>query len=140
LRNTLAALHRRLALRLTERLEGGRQRLASLAERRVFRKPLERLRELEQQLDGWSERLQRAMRQGLDRASQRVASAAARLEGLSPLNVLGRGYSLTWFAADQVLIRSAQGLPVGTRIVTRLRDGRLVSRVEEVQPEGPGHE
>jgi exodeoxyribonuclease VII large subunit len=140
LRKTLAAIRQRLTLRVTERTAAARQRLHALAERRVFRKPLQRVRELEQQLDEWSERAHRAMRACLDRAYRRVASETARLDSLSPLNVLKRGYSLTWIEADRTLVRSAQDVPVGTRVVTRLGQGMLVSRVEETLSGDSRHE
>ena len=42
-----------------------RRRLADLAERRCFRLPLERVRDLEQRLDDWGERLAARLRQRL---------------------------------------------------------------------------
>jgi exodeoxyribonuclease VII large subunit len=56
---------------------------------------------------------------------------AARLESLSPLNVLARGYSLTSKEDAQEMLRHADQVQPGDRIVTRLAAGRIVSRVEE---------
>ena len=55
-----------------------------------------------------------------------------RLESLSPLAVLRRGYSLTQHAADGRIVRDASELAVGQSIVTRLAAGRAVSRVESI--------
>ncbi|MBX9579075.1 MAG: exodeoxyribonuclease VII large subunit, partial [Gemmataceae bacterium] len=73
-------------------------------------------------------RLHRAARQRLDRAADRLAALAARLDTLSPLNVLARGYSLTR-TADGRLVRAATDVAPGDRIVTRLAAGEVVSRV-----------
>jgi exonuclease VII large subunit len=49
------------------------------------------------------------------------------------LNVLARGYSLTRVEADQTVVRSPKQVRPGDRIVTLLRDGTIVSRVEELR-------
>src|SRR5262249_45837322 len=58
----------RLAELMDARIERCRQRLSDLGRRRVFRLPLERVRETERRLDDWGERLGRAVRQRFDRA------------------------------------------------------------------------
>jgi exodeoxyribonuclease VII large subunit len=130
----LTEMNGRLRDGLFRRLDLARRRLEELAQRRVFRLPLERVRAAEQRLDGWSERLQRAMRRRLVHARERADGYAARLETLSPLNVLARGYSLTRRAADQVVVRRADQVQPGDRLVTRVHTGRITSRVEDVSP------
>lgn len=126
----LAGLEARLRAFLNRRVELARSRLDALAGRRCFRLPLDRIREAERGLDDWTERLQRAARQRLGQARQQVEAHAARLESLSPLNVLARGYSLTRKEADQALLTDPQQVQPGDRIVTRLHRGQVVSRVE----------
>src|SRR5207249_3123466 len=98
-------LEERLRSSLLQRLETARRRLVDLEQRRCFRLPLERIRELERRVDESSERLQRSTRQRLLQLQDRLQGQAARLEGLSPLNVLGRGYSLTRKEVDQLVVR-----------------------------------
>jgi exodeoxyribonuclease VII large subunit len=117
---------------LDRRLDLARERLSDLAERRAFRMPLERIRDLERRLDDWGERLPRAAKQRLDRARERALAQAARLEALSPLNVLRRGYSLTRTELDQTVVRSPDQVRPGDRLVTVVEHGRIVSRVEEL--------
>src|SRR5262249_20183289 len=85
----------RLYAGMQRQCELGRRRLGDLAKRRALRQPLQRLRDAERRLDDWSDRLQRAVRLRLLRSNQATESVAGRLESLSPLNVLARGYSLT---------------------------------------------
>lgn len=137
-RETLRAAETRLEDLVAGRLALARKRLDDLAGRRVFRLPLERVREQERRLDDWSERLQRVMRQRLARERERLAAVAGRLETLSPLNVLGRGYTLTRTESDLAVIRTTEQVRPGDRIVTLLQHGRLVSRVEELRAgDGP---
>jgi exodeoxyribonuclease VII large subunit len=120
----------RLRDAMLQRVEIGRQRVDQLADRPALRKPLDRVRELEQRLDDVSARLRRAADAGVVRQSERLAAVADRLDGLSPLNVLKRGYSLTRAGDSEHLIRSAAEVRPGDRIVTRLADGEIASRVE----------
>jgi exodeoxyribonuclease VII large subunit len=130
----LGATETRLRELIAGRLQGARQRLQDLAGRRAFRLPVERVRDLERRLDEWAGRLERAARQRLRQARSAAEAAAGRLETLSPLKVLARGYSLTRTEAGQV-IRDATQVRAGERVVTLLHHGRIASRVETVSPE-----
>ena len=70
------------------------------------------------------------MRQRQETAGRRLESLAAQLDNLSPLKVLSRGYSLTLREADQAVVRSTSQVRPGDRLVSRVGDGRIVSRVE----------
>ncbi|HKB03108.1 MAG TPA: exodeoxyribonuclease VII large subunit [Gemmataceae bacterium] len=131
----LGELAGRLQERALGRLRTARQRLEALADRRAFRTPFDRVRDLEKRIDDLDGRLHRAAGTPLERARNRVAALAGRLESLSPLNVLARGYSLTRTADGQV-VRDARSVQVADELVTRLAAGEVVSCVVEVRP-GP---
>jgi exodeoxyribonuclease VII large subunit len=132
----LAGVEGRLRALLRQSLEAARARLAELASRPCLRRPLERVRDCERRLDEWGERLCRAVLRRLEQARQRLEAGAGRLETLSPLNVLRRGYTLTRRVEDRSVVRSAAQVRPGDWVVTHLADGRLLSRVETVTPEG----
>jgi exodeoxyribonuclease VII large subunit len=112
------------------RINALKHRLAGLSQSRVLRQPLEAVREREQRLDDWHERLRRAMNQRLERHRHALAARAAQLDSLSPLNVLARGYSLT--RIDGKLLHSVQSVVVGDALEIILADGRLQAAVEQV--------
>jgi exodeoxyribonuclease VII large subunit len=120
-----------LATLLRRHLQTARQRLGELARRRVFAQPLERIRERERRLEDLEARLHRAARRRVTQDRQKIEAWTARIDTLSPLNVLARGYSLTRRESDQVLVRNSEEVTVGERVVIRLARGELVSRVEE---------
>lgn len=120
----------RLRSLVQQRLQRARQRLLDLARQRCLRLPLERVRDEERRLDEVAGRLTRALRQRLVLARQRVEAGAARLETLSPLNVLARGYSLTRKEADGSVVRGPEQVRPGDRLVTTVQNGRILSRVE----------
>ena len=130
----LRQYQRRLLAALRSRAATARSRLDALAGHQVFRRPYGRVHDLARRLDELETRSARAIR-GHGRAARgRIDAAAAQLESLSPLAVLGRGYSLTQHTSDGRLIRDAAELSVGQQITTRLARGRAVSRVEQVAP------
>jgi len=56
-----------------------------------------------------------------------------KLEALSPLSVLKRGYSITERAGDRTVIKDAGSLAKKDLIRTLLAEGEIVSRVEEIR-------
>jgi exodeoxyribonuclease VII large subunit len=123
----------RIRERMARRIEIARQRVDAVAERRAFRSPLDQIRDRERRLDELDARLRRAGRVPLDSAKGQLAGLAGRLESLSPLNVLSRGYSLTRTLDGRVIHDVAEVRP-GDVVTTRLAAGEFTSRVEEVRP------
>jgi exodeoxyribonuclease VII large subunit len=75
------------------------------------------------------ERLLELLRSRLERERNAVAGSVGRLETLSPLAVLSRGYALVWDAARGRLVRSAGEVQPGDRLRVRVSDGDLHARV-----------
>jgi exodeoxyribonuclease VII large subunit len=123
----------RLYEAVEHRLALARQRVEQLAARPALRRPLQRVRDLEQRLDETGGRLHRAAGHRAVQAGEKLAALAARLESLSPLNVLTRGYSLT-HTTDGKLVRAATDVKPGEGLVTRVARGEIVSRVETTRP------
>jgi exodeoxyribonuclease VII large subunit len=84
---------------------------------------------VEARLDRTGDRVQVAMTQRLNAPRSRVERIAAQLEALSPLRVLGRGYSVARDAGGSVVRRSNQ-LPAGARFTLRVSDGEIGARSE----------
>jgi exodeoxyribonuclease VII large subunit len=131
----LENLRQRLPRRLQELCRTARQRLDSMAKRRVFTHPLEHFRALAQTLDTLADRADRALQQVVKEKRLQVESLAAQLTLLNPLQVLARGYSLTQDQATGRCLTDAATVQPGQTIVTQLHRGRLRSRVEQIEPE-----
>jgi exodeoxyribonuclease VII large subunit len=129
----LRARQHRLQDLLTGRYHAFKQRLQGLAQRRVFRFPLERLHDRERRLDDWDMALQKRMQARVQFARQRLDAAAARLESLSPLNVLARGYSLTQTTPGKKVVRSIEQVAIGDKVEIMLADGQLQAKVQAKQ-------
>jgi exodeoxyribonuclease VII large subunit len=134
LREQLAACSRRMKSSLVAQLTSARRHLELLAHRRVLTHPLDRLHDRARTLDDLSNRIEQAIRRQARRSRETLIASAARLESLSPLRVLSRGYSVTQ-RLDGRVIRDASELTTGEQISTRLAQGEVISRVETIKPE-----
>jgi exodeoxyribonuclease VII large subunit len=124
----LDELRLRLETLAERRLRAAAQRHASLAERLRQRELTERvagmqrrLQNLEQSLRVWAPGMLAARRSRWSRAS-------SRLEVLSPLAVLSRGYALV-YSADGTLLRTAAETSAGQTIRARLGRGAVEAEV-----------
>jgi exodeoxyribonuclease VII large subunit len=66
---------------------------------------------------------------------RRIAAIAAQLTHLSPLAILGRGYSILMRARDGTILRSALDAEVDEELVARLAQGELDCTVKRVVPD-----
>jgi len=122
----------RLLSALRSRATGSRSRLDALARHHVFRRPHQLVHDLSRRLDELEDRSFRAVRNRMSLSRQRIEAIASQLESLSPLAVLGRGYSLTQRTSDNRIVRSASEVFIGEQITTRLAKGQTISRVERI--------
>jgi len=116
----------RRAMRATMRHVGHRVELATRDLR--AQNPVVRTRHDRRRLDDLAGRLDRALVRSLDRRRHRLVGVAGRLDSLSPLAVLGRGYSLTLGASGEI-VRSARQVAVGDEVGVMLHEGSLAARV-----------
>jgi exodeoxyribonuclease VII large subunit len=129
----LDLIRQRLVSSLRQQTQRARLRLDSLAGRRCFARPLERIQEMSHRLDDLEARLKRGVKQSVQSARQQLQALASSLNALSPLAVLDRGYSLTKRVSDGELIRDASTVAIGDRISTLLATGSLISEVTAIE-------
>ncbi len=77
----------------------------------------------------------RAVARAVPPRRARAVAARQRLDALSPLAVVGRGYAIVE-GADGRVRASAAGLAAGERARLRMRDGRVAITVDEVKQDG----
>lgn len=133
----IQGFQKRLAGCLRHRIHAVRVRCETMASNRVFRRPWDRLHTIAQKVDEYEARLKRALGFRVDQVGQKIRLLAAQIESLSPLAVLGRGYSLTWRTADRRLVRDAAQLQPGDELLTRFARGEAASRVESIRNPPP---
>ena len=141
-----AGFQGRIAVRgrhVSELASGLRQRISQGFARRARRHellrrsldqfdPRHRLAAVRTRLVSRDGQLAAAARRRLSRAQTRFGALAARIEGLSPLAVLGRGYSVTWDASRTRIIRDASTLNAGDDVSVTLEHGAFEATVTRV--------
>ena len=80
-------------------------------------------------MNGTADRMQAAIGRRIAAPRARLDTLGSQLDALSPLRVLGRGYSIARLA-DGRLARVAADLPRGTRFSLRVSDGDVAARAE----------
>jgi exodeoxyribonuclease VII large subunit len=126
--------HVRLETALRRYVERASDRHARIHEALRAASPAARLR-------GWRERqaagarsLFAASRRGLERARSRLETQAARLDALSPLAVLARGYAIARHAGTGAIVRRVGEVAAGDPLRVRVADGEVVANVIGSEP------
>lgn len=124
----------RLAVALPRRIAKNRASLVFL-DRRLFElDPRRKLAERRMRLFALEGRLRPAMHRLVQTQGSELAELAAKLDALSPLAVLTRGYAIA-LDADGRAVRRARDVKVGDALTLRLGDGRVRARAEAIEDE-----
>ncbi len=91
--------------------------------------PRHRLGAIRTRLVSRDAQLAAAARRRITLSQGRFGGLAARLEGLSPLAVLGRGYAVTWNAEQTRIIRDSATLRPGDQVRVTLQRGAFAATV-----------
>ncbi|MGB1700458.1 MAG: exodeoxyribonuclease VII large subunit, partial [Nannocystaceae bacterium] len=118
-----AAMERGLA-GVVATVEARRARARTLERRLAATHPSRRIREDRTRLIALEARLVRVMREACQRRRLRMTSAMAKLDAMSPLGVLARGYALVTGPDGEVVRREGQ-VVAGARLGIRLAEGTL---------------
>ncbi|MCC2671309.1 MAG: Exodeoxyribonuclease large subunit [Armatimonadetes bacterium] len=124
---------RRARAALATRVEYSRLRWDGVRRRAPLARPVELIERQRQRLDDLQARLDRAREVSLQRWQHRLALAAGKLQGLSPLSTLARGYTLATRLPEDTPLTSVGQVKAGDEVRMRLVDGSIDVRVESVR-------
>lgn len=131
IRSSLRQLQLRLEQAEGRKLTQLRQRLDALAQKPVMKRPEAYLQQQELQLEMLRQRLEHAGTGVVQKNALRFQRAAAKLDALSPLKVLGRGYAMV--TREDAVVRSVTQLQPGDPVAVALSDGTVQCTVDAVQ-------
>jgi exodeoxyribonuclease VII large subunit len=133
-------LDRRLRHACALRLDRNRQRLRELEMRLERREPRQRIAYLQKHLQALQQRMSALIAHYLERRAGKLRSLGWRLDTVNPLATLARGYAIALRARDHTVLRSYRDIRPGEAMQILLAEGRIVSRVERVEPPPPGRD
>ncbi len=131
LQASLAGYEGRLRLSLQKQLSAYKSRLLAVQNRQFFAYPGRLLEPIELRLAQAEHRLQHAYFQLLRDKRHTLSKMAASLDALSPLRVLGRGYSIAEKGTQ--VVRSVLDISVGDKIRLRFIDGLADCEINQVK-------
>lgn len=132
LMDSLEKINARLAQALYNKIVLAKSRLLRIRDCFSFKRPFDKILRLQQELDEIAQRLITVSKHKVELDRERLIGLASRLDNVSPLRVLNRGYSIITNAEDDTLIKSTKGLNIGKRIKVRFFQGSIISSVIEI--------
>ena len=130
LRQNLDSLSDAMTVAISRRLNATREKLDSLANRPVLRSPLASCESRRKALELLEARLFSAQNRNVAKNRQRFVAQVSKLDAMSPLKVLTRGYAVASDEAGRI-IRSAGEVQPGDPITVRVSDGIIRANVTE---------
>ncbi len=127
----IAALKRSLVQNMTRILQISEHRLKALAQHPFLKSPRRMYEEFTRRLDEAASELERAFKAKLDILENRLALQSGRLDALSPLKVLARGYAVARKWPNLQVIRSEKDVQTKDVILLRLSLGEIFCEVKE---------
>ena len=128
LRQSLDAMSAAMAVTLSRQLKAASQHLSVLSQSPALRSPTGYIEQREKNLELLRSRLTSAETQTIAASSQRCVALAAKLDAMSPLKVLSRGYAMAQDDSGNV-VRSAGEVSIGDTIHLRFKDGIISASV-----------
>lgn len=134
LRQNLDAMSDTMTGTLSRQLKAARQHWQILSQSPVLRDPTGYLSQQRKNLELLANRMITAQNKQVSQHNQRYIAAVSKLDAMSPLKVLTRGYSMAQKENGEI-IRSVHQTEQGEQISVRLSDGKLIARILEREEE-----
>lgn len=133
LENRLTGLELRLRNSMQKKVSMERLGLRRLRESIAFKQPLNRVYQERMRLDVQGRYLQKAQEACSEAFTNKLSMLVSRLDTLSPLSSLARGYSIVKTKSDNTLVKSVIGLKRGDRLEINVQDGSIDCVVEDAR-------
>ena len=134
LRQSLDQMTSAIAGNLSRQLKVARQHLNALACASVLQDPGAYIAQQRKNMEFLKNRLAAAQNQSVAQKQQRYIAAVSKLDAMSPLKVLTRGYSVTQTESGEI-VRSAGQVKAGDRVRIRVSDGSMTAEILDQQEE-----
>lgn len=130
---TVEGLLKDLRVSLDNSVSMFESRMEDLLQSPAFKYPLEAIERHEERLDDLIRTCGKYFSHTVNIKAEKFNTVIGRLEALSPLAILRRGYSITLRPPGGKMVRDAKDIKRGDMIETRLYKGRLISEVREIK-------
>ncbi len=132
LRQNLDGMSAAMATAMNRQIKAARQHLDVLSQSPALKSPEGYFDQRRKSLQLLYNRLLTVQNQQIGNEKQRFIAQAAKLDALSPLKVLSRGYAMAQ-KEDQTIVRSISNVDIGDTIEVTLADGEISAVVQQVK-------
>ena len=132
LRQLLDGYSGAMATSLHRQIKAGRQHLKALADSAALRSPTGYLEQRRQIVLLLKNRLISAQTQSVERKKRRFVEQTAKLDAMSPLKVLTRGYAMAQ-SKDGSVLRSVSQVEIADPITVTFGDGSVSAMVTDIK-------
>ncbi len=114
-------------------LKRKREKSLHLGERFYLRNPIRKVKDLKLIISETGKRLGQTLSHSIEIRRHRVEAVLGKLESLSPLSILQRGYSITRKLPSLEILRDVVHVEQGDKVVVKLQRGTLLCEVEKTE-------
>lgn len=129
--NEIDTLYMRLTNSFLRKINNLKDRLGRLKDSYVLRQPVNLVLQMGQRLDDLTHSLALGLDHLIKLNKEEFNAVTGKLEALSPLAVLSRGYSITFKLPDGKNVKDIKAIKPGDKVETRLNKGKFISIVEK---------
>jgi exodeoxyribonuclease VII large subunit len=129
----LDEIYSRLLRLIDVTLSQGKRRLSTEGRGLLLHSPLNIMTSMRQRVDFQKRSLGQGINRRLREKQMGLALLEKRIEDLSPLSILKRGYSITRKLPGKTLLKAAAGAQKGDQVQVLLAEGELECQVEKVR-------
>jgi exodeoxyribonuclease VII large subunit len=126
----------RLNFNMKHSLQANAQLLSALYEKLSLLNPFTKILDYIKNLDDLTKRAEIALKNFIRIKTKEFQNIIEKLETLSPLNILSRGYSITFKMPEEKVVKDIRSLSKDDIIRTRVHRGEIISQVREMREKG----
>ncbi len=126
----------RLQRSLTNTLKYNQERLEWLSKRLVAGNPLFLIKTTTKRIDHAYERMLMSIDRSINYKRNYISELSGKMEALSPLSILERGYSITRTIPDNLVVKDPEDVTIGSHLDVMVAKGSFKCRVEGKEPHG----
>lgn len=130
IRDSIDTLENRMKYAVSGIIDRKISALSTLNTHLFAQSPENRIRLMEEKLVSMNKTMESAVNRCIDRAESQFMEKTGRLESLSPLKVMSRGYSLVY--NNESLVRNSEELSEGDTLVIRFDKGNAEAEVKKI--------
>lgn len=136
LKYTIGIYAQRLKAFITGRMAAEKSRFESLKSTSVFRHPYDLIYQQRMKLDILERDMAKNIQAIMSVTREKIKGFYGKLDALSPLAILARGYSISSRVSDGMYIKSINDVGIKDRIEIRVSDGKIKCSVESTEDVG----